>query len=134
MEQPLVDLSSCVRLQRLRLSTKHLGGLDDWIMPMLRTITNAPEELTLHEAPMSPSYGIEQAGVHQWEEMDACLGELATKAAKQGHRLKFILTTGMFGSSACEPRYRSKLSSFTERGTFTVLPTPIGCSHSRGPF
>jgi len=129
-----VDLSSFVRLQCLRLSTRNLNTLDDWILPMLHTITSTPEELTLHEAPMFRSNGIEYASGDAWEEMNACLGTLAIKAVERGHKLKLILTMGVFGGLQSEHKLRSKLSSFIERGTFTVLPSSLTYSWARAPF
>ncbi|KAF9653753.1 hypothetical protein BDM02DRAFT_3257798 [Thelephora ganbajun] len=133
-DRPLVDLSSCVKLQRLRLSTRNLNILDDWIMPMLHTITKVPEELTLHEAPMFQSYGIEFVRGDVWGEIDACLTALAIKAVEQGQELKFVLTTGLFSTSQCEPSLRSRLSSFAEKGTFTVSRSPPTYSYAKGPF
>ena len=104
---------------------------------MLRTITKVPEELTLHEAPMFQSYGIEYVS-EAWGEVDACLDALATKAMGQGHELKFVLTTGVFSSARFESKLRSRLSSFTEKGALTILnnpPTPHpNHSYARGPF
>jgi hypothetical protein len=104
---------------------------------MLHTITKVPEELTLHEAPMFQSYGIEYVS-GAWEEVDACLDALATKAIGQGHELKFVLTTGVFGSAGFEFKFRSRLPLFTEKGTLTFLtnpPTPHpNYSYARGPF
>jgi len=129
-----VDLSSFVRLQRLRLSTRNLKTLDDWILPILRTITNTPEEFTLHEAPMFQSHGIEYARDDEWEGIDACLGALAIKVVERGHILKMFLTMGAFSSPHSSLKLRSKLPSFTEHGTFTVLPSSVTDSRSRGPF
>jgi hypothetical protein len=101
---------------------------------MLHTITKVPEELTLHEAPMFQSYGIEYVGGDAWEEIDACLTALAIKAAEQGRELKFVLTTGAFGSTQYRSQFRSKLLSFTEQGSFTILPSSLIFSYARGPF
>ena len=129
-----MDLSSFVRLQHLRLSTRNLDTLDDWILPMLHTITNTPEELTLHEAPMLQSHGIEYADGGGWKEIDVCLGTLAIKAAERGHKLKLVLTTGALARPQSEAKLRSKLSSSTELGNFTVLSSRLTYSHTRGPF
>ena len=129
-----MDLSSFVRLQHLRLSTMDLGTLDDWILPMLHTIVNVPEELTIHEARMRHSHGIGLASDGGWEEVDACLGALAIRAAERGHKLKLSLTMGVFRSPRSRPKFRSKLASFTKRGTFTVLPSSLTYSSARGPF
>ena len=108
--------------------------MDDWIMPMLYTITKAPEELTLHEAPVFQSYGIEFLHGDAWREVDACLGALAIKAVEQGHGLKFVLTTGVFGAARSGPEFLSRLPSFTGKGTIAVLHSPPTYSYARGPF
>jgi len=133
-DRPLVDLSLCVKLQRLRLSTRNLNILDDWIMPMLYTITKAPEELTLHETPMAQSYGIDYVCGDAWGEVDACLTALAMKAVGQGHELKFSLTTAVFSAAHSEHKFRSRLSSFADIGTLTVSRSPPTYSYARGPF
>jgi len=129
-----VDLRSFVRLQHLRLSTRDLDTLDDWILPMLHTIVNVPEELTIHEVRICHSHGIGLASGGGWEEADACLGALAIKAVERGHKLKLVLTTGVVRNPRSEPKFLSKLISFTERGTFTVLPSPPTYSSARAPF
>ena len=103
-------------------------------MPTLHTLAKVPEELTLHEAPMFPSEGIEYVSGDTWGEIDTCLGALAVKAAEQGHGLEFVLTMGAFGGAQREPMFRSKLPMFTQQGTLTVLPGRLTYSHSRGPF
>ena len=108
--------------------------LDDWIMPMLHTITRVPEELTLHEVPMSQSYGIEFLRGNAWREVDACLETLAIKAMEQGHGLKFVLTTGVFGAAWSELEFMSRLPSFTKKGTYAVLRSPPTYSYAKGPF
>jgi len=130
-DQPFVDLSSFARLQHLRLSTRDLDTLDDWILPILHTIVNVPEELTIHEARMRNCYGI---GLSGWEEVETCLEALAIKAAERGHRLRLVLTMGVFRSPRSEPKFPLKLNSFTERGTFTVLPSSLTHSSARAPF
>lgn len=101
---------------------------------MLHTITKVPEELTLHEEPMSQCYGIEYLDGDAWEEMGDCLRALAIRAVKRGHKLELVLTTGMFGSPKCEPDLRSKLSSFTEQGTIKFLHGPATYSYAKAPF
>lgn len=108
--------------------------LDDWITPILHTISKAPEELTLHEAPMFQSYGIDFSRGDTWGEVDACLETLATKAVEQGHQLQFVLTTGVFGAGRGGLEFRSRLPSFTKRGTYAVFRSPPTYSHARGPF
>ena len=129
-----MDLSSFVRLQNLRLSTRDLDKLDDWILPMLRTIINVPEELTIHEARMYHSHGIGFANGCGWEEVDVCLGALAIKAVERGYRLKLVLTMGVFHSPRSEPKFQSELTSFNERGTFAILPNSLSYSSAREPF
>lgn len=101
---------------------------------MLYTIAKVPEELTLHETPMYQSYGIEYVYGDVWEEMDACLTALATKAAEQGHKLRLSFTTGLFSTPHSEDKFRSRLVSFVENGTFSVLHSPAAYSHAKGPF
>jgi len=101
---------------------------------MLHTITKVPEVLTLHEAPVFQSYGIEFLHNDAWDEVDACLEALAIKAVEQGHELKFVLTTGVFGTAQCERKFRPRLLSFAEKGTFVVLRSPPTYSYARGPF
>lgn len=108
--------------------------MDDWILQILHTIAKAPKELTLHEAPMFDSYGIEFLRNDVWGEIDICLEALAIKAAEQGHELKFVLTTGMFSTGVREPQFRSRLSSFIEKGTFTIPRIPPTYSYTMGPF
>lgn len=110
--------------------------LDDWIMPILHTINKAPEELTLHEAPMFQSYGIDFLRGEAWGEVDACLETLATKAVEQGHQLKFVLTTGVFGAGRGGPEFLSRLPSFAKKGTYAVFHSPPSPTYSyvRGPF
>jgi hypothetical protein len=121
-------------LRYLRLSTRNLNILDDWIVPTLYTITKVPEELTLHETPMYPSYGIEYVSGDPWGEMDACLTALAVKAMEQGHKLKFILTMGLFSTLHSEHKFPSRLSSFTEKGTLAVSHGQSTYSYAKGPF
>lgn len=103
-------------------------------MPMLYTITKVPEELTLHETPMSPSYGIDYVCGDAWEEVDTCLAALAMKAMEQGHKLKFVLTTARFSTARPEQNIRSRLSSFAKIGTLTVSHSPPTYSYAKGHF
>lgn len=103
-------------------------------MPMLHTITKAPEELTLHEAPMFQSYGIEFLRGDAWKEVDTCLEALAIKAEEQGHELNFVLTTGVFGAAQCGLEFLSRLPSFTGKGNSSVFHSPPTYSYARGPF
>jgi len=129
-----VDLGPFVRLQHLRLSTRDLDTLEDWILPVLHTIVNVPEEITIHEARMYHSHGIGLASGDGWEEVDACMEAFAIKAVERGHKLKLVLTTALFHSPRSEPGFLSKLPSFTERGTFTLFPSLLTHSYARGPF
>lgn len=101
---------------------------------MLYTITTVPEEITLHETPMYQCHGIEYLSTDGWREMDAHLTELAMKAAEQGRRLKFILTTSMFSAAHSEHKLRSRLPSFVEKGTLTILRSHPTYNYARGPF
>lgn len=117
------------------MSTRNLNILDDWIMPVLSTITKVPEELALHETPMCQSYGIDYVFGDAWGEvLDTCLTSLAVKAVEQGHELKFVLTTAMFSTAHSEHKFRSRLSSFAEIGILTVLRSPPTYSYAKGPF
>ena len=93
---------------------------------MLHTITKVPEELALHETPMSQSYGIEYVCNDAWEEVDDYLTALATRALEQDYELKVVVTMGLFSTAHSEPKLQSRLSSFAEKGVLTV-------SHSRSP-
>ena len=108
--------------------------MDDWILPILHTITKAPEELTLHEAPMFQSYGVEFLRNDAWGEVDACLEALTAQAVEQGHKLKFVLTTGAFGAAGSEIEFLSRLPLLTGKGTFAVFHSPPTYSYARGPF
>jgi hypothetical protein len=108
--------------------------LDDWVMPVLYTLTKVPEELELHETPMYQSYGIDYVSGDAWGEVDACLTALALKAAEQGHKLKFVLTTGRFSTTHSEHKFCSSLSSFAEVGTLTVAHSLPTYSYAKGPF
>lgn len=101
---------------------------------MLYTITKVPEELTLHETPMNPTYGIEYVCGDAWEEVDACLTTLATTAMEQGHELKLILTTALFSTPHSELKFPSKLSSFIKKGALTVSRSSPTYSYAKGPF
>ena len=101
---------------------------------MLYTITKVPEELTLHETPMNPSYGIEHVPGDAWGEVDAHLTALAMKAMEQGHGLELILTTAMFSTPHPEQKFSSRLSSFAEKGTLTVSRSSPAYSYAKGPF
>jgi len=101
---------------------------------MLHTITDAPEELIIHEAAMFQSYGIGFLRGDAWGEVDACLEALAVRAVEQGYELKFVLTTGVFGAARSGIEFMSRLPSFTEKGTFAVFRSPPTYSYARGPF
>lgn len=103
-------------------------------MPMLYTITRVPEELTLHETPMWQSYGIDYVSGDAWEEMDACLTALAMRAAEQGRRLTFVLTTARFSVTHSEHKFWSRLSSFAKVGTLKVSRRPPNYNYAKGPF
>lgn len=101
---------------------------------MLRTITKVPEELTLHEGPIFQSYGIEFLCGDVWKEIDACLAALAIKAVEQGHILRLVLTTGVFGAPRSGFEFLSRIPSFTGEGTSAVFHSPPTYSYARGPF
>ena len=101
---------------------------------MLHTITKVPEEFTLHEAPVFQSYGVEFLRSYAWGEIDACLEALATKAIEQGHELKLVVTTGVFGAAWSELDLLPRLPSFIGKGTFAVFHSPPTYSYARGPF
>ena len=101
---------------------------------MLYTITTVPEELTLHETPMWQSYGIDYVSGDAWGEMDDCLTALAMRAAGQGHKLTFVLTTARFSVTHSEHKFWSRLSSFAEVGTLTVRRGPPTYNYAKGPF
>lgn len=101
---------------------------------MLRTIVKVPEEFSLHEAPMYQCYGIDYVLGDAWGQVDECLTALATKAVEQGHELKLVLTTAIFSTGHSEDKCRSRLPSFAEIGTLTVLRSLPTYSYAKGPF